>query len=151
MTNGLCWVCLSVLLPFLLQLNQWRNTSVSVRASLLWRGTMSKATLNKGKHFTGAGSRFQRFGPLSSWQKTQQCLGRHGAGEGAERSTSGPEGSQEIIFLRQPGRSSPPHWAKLEHEAHSDTPPPTLPLTTAYSIHHDQCSRFLFFDVMLMS
>ena len=38
----------------------------------------------KGKHLVGAGLHSQRFSPLLSWQ----YVGRDGAGEGAENSTS---------------------------------------------------------------
>jgi hypothetical protein len=36
----------------------------------------------------GAGLWFQRFSPLSAWQEAWWHAGRHGAGEGAESSTS---------------------------------------------------------------
>jgi hypothetical protein len=37
--------------------------------------------------FNWAGLQFKRLSPLP-WQEAWQCLGRHGAGEGAENSTS---------------------------------------------------------------
>jgi len=43
---------------------------------------------HKRKHLIGAGLWFQRFNSLLSWQEAWQCAGTHGAGEGAERSTS---------------------------------------------------------------
>jgi hypothetical protein len=49
---------------------------------------MTKVTLIKGKDVIGAGLQFQRFSPLSLWWETWQCPGTHGAGEGAESSTS---------------------------------------------------------------
>jgi len=42
----------------------------------------------KGQYLIGAGLQVQRFSPLSSWQEAWQHPGRHGAGEGAESSTS---------------------------------------------------------------
>ena len=49
----------------------------------------------KGKHLIGAGLQLQRFSPLSSWQEAWQRAGRHGAGEGAQSSTSGSAGSRK--------------------------------------------------------
>ena len=54
----------------------------------------------KGKHLIGAGLQFQRFSPLSSWQATWQCAGRHGAGEVAENSSLGRQQEER-------------HWAWL--------------------------------------
>jgi hypothetical protein len=45
---------------------------------------MTKACLT----FNWVGLQFQRFSPLSLWQEAWQSSGRHGAGEGAENSTS---------------------------------------------------------------
>ena len=42
----------------------------------------------KEQHLIGAGLQFQRLGPLLSWWQAWECPGRHGAGEGAESSTS---------------------------------------------------------------
>ena len=41
-----------------------------------------------GNNLIEAGLQFQRFSPLSLWQKTWQGAGRHGAGEGSESSRS---------------------------------------------------------------
>ena len=62
---------------------------------------MTTATLKKTFHWGWL--TVQRFSPLSSWQETWQCAGRHGAG-GAESSMSRSEGSQErTIFYRLGG------------------------------------------------
>jgi hypothetical protein len=45
---------------------------------------MTKATLIEGQHLIGAGLKFQRFSPLSSWQ----CLDKQDAGEEAKSSAS---------------------------------------------------------------
>jgi len=47
---------------------------------LLLRDTMTKATFYKGHQLSGAGLQFQRFSPLSSWQKVWQNSGRHDVG-----------------------------------------------------------------------
>jgi hypothetical protein len=54
----------------------------------------------KGQHLIGAGLQVQRFSPLSSWQEAWQHPGRHGAGEGAESSTSCSEGKQKKDCLK---------------------------------------------------
>jgi hypothetical protein len=59
---------------------------------------MTKATLIKIKHLTGAGFQFQRFSPLS-WQEIQQHTGRHHAGEGVKSSTSGSTSSRMKLFI----------------------------------------------------
>jgi hypothetical protein len=40
----------------------------------------------KGKHLIGTGLQVQRFSPLLIWWEAWQYTGRHGAGEGLERS-----------------------------------------------------------------
>jgi hypothetical protein len=84
----------------------------------------------KGKHLIGAGLQFQRFSPLLIViEEVWWCIGRHGAEEGAESSTSGSAGSRKRM----------PYWAWLEylspqyHPTPCDTLPPTRPhLLTPY-------------------
>jgi hypothetical protein len=52
------------------------------------RNTMTKKTPIKGHNLIGAGLQFQKFSLLSSRREAWQQEGRHGAGEGAESSTS---------------------------------------------------------------
>ena len=52
---------------------------------------MTQAT----QYLIGAGLQARGFCSLSSRQETWQRAGRHGAGEGTEKSTSGSEGSQQ--------------------------------------------------------
>ena len=120
----------------------------------------------KGKHLIGAGLRFQRFSPLSSWQEAWQHPGRHGTGEGAERSRSWSKLSQkETLLCRQPVKDShpcctepeyrrrpqnlPTQWHTLSNKA---TPIPTRPyflimpllMGQAYPNHHIRPGLFAF-------
>jgi hypothetical protein len=56
---------------------------------------MTTATLIKEKHLIEAGLQVQRFSPLFSWWGAWQNAGRHGAGEGAEQSSSKSAGSRK--------------------------------------------------------
>jgi hypothetical protein len=58
---------------------------------------MTKASL-KREHLIGSGLQFQRFSLLSSWWEAWEHPGRHGAGEGAENSTSLSSDSKEEII-----------------------------------------------------
>ena len=51
----------------------------------------------KGKHLIGAGLRFQRFSPLSSWWEAWWHAGRHGAGEGAKNSMYRSKGNRKRL------------------------------------------------------
>jgi hypothetical protein len=76
---------------------------------------------HKRQHLIGAGLQFQRFSPLSSRQEAWHCSGRHGTGEGTERSVACSEGNQKkTVSSRQlgGGSQSPPHSVTL---------PPTRP------------------------
>ena len=57
-------------------------------SSLAGKRHYDQGNFYKGQHLTGAGLHFQSLSPLSSWQNAWQHPGRHGAGEGAEGSTS---------------------------------------------------------------
>jgi hypothetical protein len=87
---------------------------VLVRVLLLWRDTLTKATLSKGKDLIWAGSHFETFSPLSPWWEAWQFPGRHSVGEGPESSSPWSEGSQEKPgILRQIGGSAlcpTPQW-----------------------------------------
>ena len=61
---------------------------VCLRVSIAMMRHPDHRDSDKRKHLIKAGSQFQRFSPLSSWQEAWWCAGRHGAGEGAESSTS---------------------------------------------------------------
>jgi hypothetical protein len=103
----------------------------------------------KGQYLIGAGLQFQRFRPLSSWQKAWPHLGKHGAGEGAESSTSCSEGEDCLLHTG---------WSlsivgDLQSPPYSDTFPPTkphiltvsLPMDQAYSNHHRHLQRNYYF------
>jgi hypothetical protein len=77
----------------------------------------------KEKYLIGAGLHFQRFKLLLSWQKAWKCTDRHGAGGGAESSTSGYEDKK-----KREG-----HWAWVKHlKPQSNTPIDTLPSARPY-------------------
>lgn len=60
---------------------------------MLWRDTMTKTTFIK-KIFKCGWLTAQRFSPPPSWQEAWQPTGQHGAGEGADSSTSWSAGSR---------------------------------------------------------
>ena len=63
--------------------------SMLVRVSIAEKRHQDQDNSYKAQqHLIRAGLQVQRFSPLSSWQEAWQCAGRHGAGEGAESSTS---------------------------------------------------------------
>jgi hypothetical protein len=61
---------------------------------LLWRDTMTKATLIKENIELEACLQFQRFCPLSSWLRAWWHVGRHGIRKGAESSMPWSAGSR---------------------------------------------------------
>jgi hypothetical protein len=56
---------------------------------------MTTATLINEKKLIGTSFPSQRFSPLSSQSESWCCVGRHGAGEGAESSISQAAGKEE--------------------------------------------------------
>lgn len=50
---------------------------------------------NKDNHLIRACLQVQNFSPLSSWWEARQCIGRHGAKEGAESTTSWLAGNRK--------------------------------------------------------
>lgn len=56
-------------------------TVVLVRVSIAVKTHHDHSISHKGKHSTGAGSRLQRFSPLSSWREAWQHAGRNGSGK----------------------------------------------------------------------
>jgi hypothetical protein len=59
-----------------------------LRVSIAVKRHHDQGNSYKGQHLIEAGLQFHRFSPLSSWREAWQCPGRHGAGDGIERSTS---------------------------------------------------------------
>jgi hypothetical protein len=97
--------------------------AVLVKVLLLWRHTMTTATLIK-ENLTGRWLTVQTFSPLSSWWKVWQQAGRPGAGEVAESSTSGSTGNMQRVR----------RWAWLEfwnlnahHQGHISSNKAILP------------------------
>ena len=110
-----------------------------LRVLLLWKDTMTKATLNKGKHLTEAGLQFQRFSPLSSWQE-----------HGTVQSDIVLEKTLRVLPLdpKTAKRDCVPHWAQLEHRrpqrssqqwhtsSYKATPTPLVPLSIGQPFNH---------------
>ena len=84
----------------------------------------------KGKHLIEAGLQFQRVSPLLSWQESWQHMGRHGAGQIAESSTSEFVDSRNKETLEQA-------WT---FETLKPTPSDILPLTRAYVLQQGHTS-----------
>jgi hypothetical protein len=64
------------------------RSAVLVRVSVSMKRHHDQGNSHKGKHLIWAGLQVLSFNSLSSWWEIWQCASRHGAGEGAESSTS---------------------------------------------------------------
>ena len=140
------------LLAWLLTCMGWWSQEQKLASCLKWtKGTWSvsfccEKTHDHGnscklKYLIGTGLQFQRFSPLSSWQKAWWHTGRHGAGEGTESSTSRSTGSRKRKSL---GLA----WAfETSKPIPSDTLPParscllmTLHMAGHFHLNqHNQC------------
>ena len=90
---------------------------VLVRVLLLWRDTMTKASLIKKQHLIGAGFQVQRFSPLSSrWEHGSIQAGM--VQEELRVLCLHPKAASGRLTSRQLG------WGSYTH-THSDTPIPT--------------------------
>jgi hypothetical protein len=62
------------------------------------RNPVSKTTIKKKeKKRKEKEKERKKFSPLSSWREVWHCAGRHGAGGGAESSTSGSAGERPTM------------------------------------------------------
>jgi hypothetical protein len=96
--------------------HQWHiHTQCLSLGSVAVKKHHDQGNSHNGKILTGAGLQFQRLRPLSSWQEAWQRAGRHGAGEGAENSTSWSVGSRRRLSSAGSQEALIPHWAELEH------------------------------------
>jgi hypothetical protein len=100
---------------------------VLVRLLLLWRNTMTKATLIRAFNWGWlTGSEIQS---IIIMGHTWQCTGKHGSGKGAESSPSWSEGSQEKTIVSHSGQNMsiyitylkvlPPLWHSDLQEDHT--------------------------------
>ena len=127
---------------------QSKSPTVLVRVSIAVKRHCEQGNVPKEQHLIGAGLQLQRFSPLSSWWEAWQHPGRHGAGEGAESSTSWSEGRQEDTLFYTVWNLST--GGNLKAHLYIGTLPPTRPhllqqghtpntatsMTQAYSNHH---------------
>ena len=79
---------------------------------------------NKRKQSIGACLKFQMFSPLLSRREAWQHADRHGAGGGAESSTSGFTGSRKTVRATGPGLGFckpqiPPPVTRFLHQGHT--------------------------------
>ena len=90
---------------------------------------MTTAILIK-ENFQLGDLQFQRFSPLSPWWETWWRAGRHGAGEGAEISTSWLAGNKKwsvLLGMTWSYRRSQSFASTVTHFFNKTTPTPTRP------------------------